>query len=127
MERNRWLLIVAGSLVGGFAAGVLGTLVHQGIWRIGSFSVPWGLVLGFALVLSFLLGLRLANESRWPSVAGLVGVFLATMLFIVEAPNGSVLIPANLWGTIWSATPGIIGAVIVAWPRLKRAPVTDAN
>ena len=107
--------------------GLLGTAIQQGVLYIGSFPLPWGLVLALALVVTYLLGLRLVVESRWPAILGLVGILLVTLIFLGETAAGSILIPANTWGTIWSAAPGIIGAIVVAWPRLKRRVASDAN
>jgi hypothetical protein len=127
MERLRKPLILVAALVGGLIAGLLGTVIEQSVLRIGTVELPWGLVLALALVLFYLLGLRLINESRWPSVLGLIGVLITSLIVLNETPGGSVLVPANTWGTLWSAAPGVIGAIVVAWPRLKRQPTADAN
>jgi N-acetyl-1-D-myo-inositol-2-amino-2-deoxy-alpha-D-glucopyranoside deacetylase len=127
MERLRKPLILVAALVGGLIAGLLGTVIEQSVLRIGTVELPWGLVLALALALFYLLGLRLTNESRWPSILGLIGVLITSLITLNETPGGSVLVPANTWGTLWSAAPGIIGAIVVAWPRLKRQPAVDAN
>ncbi|MEN9751197.1 MAG: hypothetical protein RLZZ600_244 [Actinomycetota bacterium] len=121
MERLRKPLILIAAFIGGLVAGMLGTMIQQSVLRIGSFELPWGIILAFALVLFYLLGLRLANESRWPSILGLVGILAISLVAMIETTGGSVLIPANSWGTLWTAGPGIIGAIVVAWPRLKRS------
>ena len=58
MERMNWPLQVVLALLGGGLVGVLGTVIEQGVLYIGTFPLPWGLVLALALVLSYLLGLR---------------------------------------------------------------------
>lgn len=126
-ERFERILTLVASLVGGGVVGLLGTVAQQGVFYLGSFPLPWGVVLAMGIVISFLLGLRLFFESRWPSIVGLIGVLLVSLVLMSETPGGSILIPANLWGTIWSAAPGIIGAIIVAWPRLTRRPRADAK
>ena len=127
MERLRKPLILVAALVGGLIAGLLGTVIEQSVLRIGTVELPWGLVLALALVLFYLLGLRLIIESRWPSILGLIGVLITSLIVLNETPGGSVLVPANTWGTLWSAAPGVIGAIVVAWPRLKRQPAAEAN
>lgn len=127
MERMNWPLQVVLALLGGGLVGVLGTVIEQGVLYIGTFPLPWGLVLALSLVLSYLLGLRLVAESRWLAISGLVGILIVTLVLMIETAGGSVLIPANLWGTIWSAAPGIAGAIVVAWPRLKRGSARAAN
>ena len=126
-ETVQRVLILIASFLGGGVVGLLGTAIQQGVLYIGSFPLPWGLVLALALVVTYLLGLRLVVESRWPAILGLVGILLVTLIFLGETAAGSILIPANTWGTIWSAAPGIIGAIVVAWPRLKRRVSSDAN
>jgi N-acetyl-1-D-myo-inositol-2-amino-2-deoxy-alpha-D-glucopyranoside deacetylase len=127
MERFQKPLLVLGALFGGLVAGLLGTMIEQANFWIGSFPLPWGLVLALALVIFYVLGLRLANESRWPAIAGLIGILIISFIALIETPGGSVLVPANLNGTIWSAAPGVIGAIVVAWPRLKRSGRAHAN
>ncbi len=127
MERLRKPLILVAALFGGLIAGLLGTVIEQSVFRIGTVELPWGLALALALVLFYLLGLRLINESRWPSILGLIGVLVTSLIVLNETPGGSVLVPANTWGTLWSAAPGVIGAIVVAWPRLRRQPAADAN
>jgi hypothetical protein len=127
MERFQKPLLVLGALFGGLVAGLLGTMIEQANFWIGSFPLPWGLVLALALVIFYVLGLRLANESRWPAIAGLIGILIISFTALIETPGGSVLVPANLNGTIWSAAPGVIGAIVVAWPRLKRSERAHAN
>jgi N-acetyl-1-D-myo-inositol-2-amino-2-deoxy-alpha-D-glucopyranoside deacetylase len=119
-ERYERILIFIASLIGGGVVGLLGTVAQQGVLSIGTFPLPWGLTLALALVVTYLIGLRLVVESRWPSVLGLIGILAVTLILLGETAGGSILIPANLWGTIWSAAPGVIGAIVVAWPRLRR-------
>ena len=118
-ERLERILYLIASLIGGGVVGLLGTVVQQGVLYIGSFPLPWGIVLALALVVTFLVGLRLSFDSRWPAIAGLIGILVVTLILLGETAGGSILIPANLWGTAWSAAPGVIGAIVVAWPRLK--------
>ena len=126
-ERFERILTLIASLIGGGVVGLLGTVAQQGVLYIGTFPLPWGIVLALALVVSFLLGMRLFFDSRWPAILGLIGILLVSLVLMSETAGGSILIPANLWGTIWSAAPGIIGAIIVAWPRLTRRPRADAK
>lgn len=121
------ILFLVASLIGGAVVGLLGTVAQQGVLYLGSFPLPWGLLLAIALVVAYVVGLRLYFESRWPSIVGLVGILVVTLVLLGETAGGSILIPANLWGTIWSGAPGIIGAIVVAWPRLKRRTTSAAK
>jgi N-acetyl-1-D-myo-inositol-2-amino-2-deoxy-alpha-D-glucopyranoside deacetylase len=126
-ERYERILIFIASLIGGGVVGLLGTVVQQGVLYIGTFPLPWGITLALALVVTYLIGLRLVVDSRWPSALGLIGILAVTLILLGETAGGSILIPANLWGTIWSAAPGVIGAIVVAWPRLRRRAVSAAK
>ncbi len=118
---------IAGGTLGGLVVGLLGTVIQQGVLTVSGFPIPWGEVLALGLVITYLLGLRLSLESRWPAVAGLVAIIAVIAIAIGETAGGSVLIPANIWGTVWTIAPSLIGVVIVAWPRLRRSPAPSAN
>jgi N-acetyl-1-D-myo-inositol-2-amino-2-deoxy-alpha-D-glucopyranoside deacetylase len=126
-ERYERILIFIASLIGGGVVGLLGAVAQQGVLYIGTFPLPWGITLALALVVAYLIGLRLVVDSRWPSALGLIGILAVTLILLGETAGGSILIPANLWGTIWSAAPGVIGAIVVAWPRLRRRAVSAAK
>jgi len=127
MERLRPALILAAAFVGGLVAGLLGTVIQQAVWYIGGVPIPWGIVLALGLVTVYLLGLRWVNESRWPATVGLIGVGLAMVIFVGETVGGSILVPSNLLGNIWSIAPALIGIGVVAWPRLQRRSKAPAN
>ncbi len=127
MERLRPALILAAALAGGLVAGLLGTVIHQAVWYIGGFPIPWGMVLALALVTAYLLGLRWVNESRWPATLGLIGIGLSMIIFVGETAGGSILVPSNLFGNMWSIAPALIGIGVVAWPRLQRPAKPSAN
>lgn len=127
MERGRSALVVVASALGGLAVGILGTVVSQGVLTIAAVQLPWGLVLGLALTVTYLLGLRLSMESRWPVIVGFLAEIAVIAFVAGETKGGSVLIPSNLWGVVWSIAPALVGVVIVAWPRLRRSAPTAAN
>ena len=56
--------------LGGAVVAVLGTAVQQAVWRIGTaIEIPWGLVLAEALMVAYLIGVRLRFDSRVPVLA----------------------------------------------------------
>ena len=111
--------ILAG--LGGLLVGVLGTVVQQAVWRIGTtIEIPWGLVLAEALMAASLIGIRLRFDSRVPVLVAGIAMVAVAGLALVPAFNGSVLVPANWMGTVWSLAPGITALIVIAWPRFAR-------
>lgn len=111
--------ILAG--LGGALVGVLGTAVQQAVWRIGTaIEIPWGLLLAEAIMVTYLIGIRLRCESRVPVLIAGVALVVVTGLALLPAFNGSVVVPATWMGTVWSLAPGITALAIIAWPRFAR-------
>lgn len=107
--------------LGGALVGVLGTAVQQAVWRIGTtIEIPWGLVLAEAIIVTYLIGIRLRFESRTPVLVAGVALVVVTGLALLPAINGSVVVPATWMGTVWSLAPGITALAIIAWPRFAR-------
>ena len=125
-ERTQLLVICLGSLLAGALVGLLTTTIHQAVWYIGRFPVPWGIVLALLLSVFFLLGLRLRYESRWPVIAAAISFMVTCGLALLPAPNGTVIVVGNLWGNIWALAPGLISVVIISWPRFTRKTAVDA-
>ena len=110
------------SLIAGLVVGTIGTFKHQfGISAVTGTGLPIGLVLALAMVLVFLVALRVAFPTRWYAVAAAVGVVAAIALLTQKgASGGSSVILLNTAGIVWTFAPVLIAAVIVAWPRLGR-------
>jgi N-acetyl-1-D-myo-inositol-2-amino-2-deoxy-alpha-D-glucopyranoside deacetylase len=106
------LLAVA---VGGLF-GAIGTVSHQ----ITAGAVPVGIVLSLALVLAALLGARLVIDTRWVACLLAAGLYAVIVLLLGTGAGGSALIPANPAGYAWTFGPGVIGLLVIAWPRIRR-------
>ncbi|MEY5017305.1 MAG: hypothetical protein RL431_354 [Actinomycetota bacterium] len=103
---------VVGALLGGVLLAIIVTVVHQ-VW------FPWLVVGGVAIVGLYVTGLRLSNDSRWPSSAGAIGVLGGVFLLAQRSPGGSVLIPANDAALVWVYGSAIICALVVLWPNVS--------
>jgi hypothetical protein len=112
------------SAVGGLVVGTIGTFKHQfGISAATGSGVPIGLVLSLAMVLAFLLALRVAFPTRWYAAAAAVGVVAAVALLALPGPSGgSTVILLNVAGIVWTVAPAVLAAAVVGWPRLARRP-----
>jgi len=114
------LLLSAGGFALGLFVGSVTTVVHQSVSTIAGVDVPWGLILGLIVVTGFLVGLRIVVQDRLIVLVAALGLVLMVFLLSLESTGGSVLVPNNLWGTIWAIAPTLIATIVVAWPRLPQ-------
>ena len=121
--------IGVGLLVFAFGAviGALMTAVHQSNTIIGSATIAWGLVLSLLAVTGFVAGLRVLTGSRIIPILATVGIMGATAYLASPTVGGSVIVPANTAGYIWTFAPAVVILVAVAWPNLSRATPRTAD
>ena len=114
------LLLSAGALGMGLLVGSITTVVHQSVVTVGSVDIPWGLILSVLVIAGFLVGLRIVVEDRLVVLFAALGIVGMVFLLSQQSTGGSVLVPNNLWGTIWAVAPTLIATIVVAWPRLPQ-------
>ena len=104
------------AVIAGVVVGALATLVHQSSWSLGGTEIPVGIVLGTLALGSLLVGLRLIWASR--ALASLAGgaALVVTLLLSTVSRGGSVLVPNNAAGVVWTLSAGLIVAISIAWP-----------
>ncbi|BDI23502.1 hypothetical protein [Herbiconiux sp. L3-i23] len=110
------------ALLLGLVVGVIGTFGHQLTFTEFGFPLPIGLVAGLAAVICLLGGIRLAFESRWYSGLAALGVVVAIGVFALPSANGSVVLPDNPAGIVWTIGPTLVAAVVLAWPDFSARP-----
>lgn len=110
--------LVAGAL--GLFAGALLTATHQASVLVAGVPVPWGLIAGLVIVTALLVGLRIVFESRVVALAAGIGFLAASALLALQSSGGSVLVPDNIAGYVWTFGPVLIGTIVLAWPKLAR-------
>jgi predicted aconitase with swiveling domain len=106
------------ALIAGALFAVLGTTAHQTTVQIGSVSAPIGLVLALIASGTLLVGLRLVIRDRLVVLAAAIGLLVTVFLLSLRSTGGSVLIPQGALGLIWTITPALIAALVIAWPRI---------
>ena len=117
------LVLVVGAII-----GALMTAVHQSnAAPIGDISVPWGLLLALVASTGFVVGLRVLTSSRIIPILATVGIMGATAYLAAPTVGGSVIVPANIIGVIWTFAPAAVILVVVAWPNLGRARAVTAD
>mgnify|MGYP000140199132 CR=1 FL=1 len=117
--RTRLLLSAGGFLLGLFVGSVT-TVTHQNVVTLAGVDVPWGLILGLLVITGFLVGLRIVVQDRLVVLIAALGLVVMVFILSQASTGGSVLIPNNLWGTIWAIAPTLIATIVVAWPRLPQ-------
>jgi len=128
-EQTVGIKIGVGLLVLAFGAiiGALMTAVHQSNATIATIPVPWGLVLGLLAATGFVVGLRVLTGSRILAILATVGIMGATAYLAAPTVGGSVIVPANIAGVIWTFAPAVVILITVAWPNLNRARPVAAD
>ena len=111
------IVIRLAQLTLGFAFGAFMTFGHQASLRIGEVELHWGLALAIFGSAALLLGVRLVTPTRTDCFVVALGMLGAIALLSFPGPGGSVLIPANLAGTIWAFSPTVIAILVLAWPN----------
>jgi LmbE family N-acetylglucosaminyl deacetylase len=117
------LLATLMALAAGVLFAVLGTVAHQTTVDIGAVTLPVGLALSLIASCTLLVGLRLVVGDRLVVLAAAIGLLGTVFLLSLRSTGGSVLVPAGVLGTVWTMTPALVAALVVAWPRIPaRAP-----
>ncbi|MCU1544851.1 MAG: mycothiol biosynthesis protein [Microbacteriaceae bacterium] len=111
----------------GAIVGALMTAVHQSTTPVGGIAVPWGLVLGLVAVVGLVVGLRIVTSGRLLPILATVGIMGVTAFLASPTLGGSVIVPANTAGYVWTFAPAVVVLVVVAWPNLSRRPSPAVN
>ncbi|MBH0117614.1 PIG-L family deacetylase [Salinibacterium sp. NG253] len=117
VERSILALV---SLALGALVGLVLTAVHQSTFTIGDVRVPWGIVVSVTLVTALILGLRLIYDTRVAAGFASLGVLAMSALLAAAMPGGTILIPANVAGYVWTFAPVLVVLIVVGWPRVNR-------
>ena len=110
------------SVLTGAVVGAITTVAHQGTITVGGAVLPVGLTVSLAAVLLLLLGLRLVMVDRFVAFCTAMGLLGAIGLLALRSTGGSVLVPANGLGVVWTFAPALIALVVIAWPRVRTPP-----
>jgi len=121
-ERSRGQRVVLAlvSLVVGSLVGLVLTAVHQSAITVAGVRVPWGIVAAVVLVTALVLGLRLIYDTRVGAGFASLGVLVVSAILSTVMPGGTVLIPANVAGYVWTFAPVLIVLLVLGWPRVNR-------
>jgi hypothetical protein len=118
----RRLIASVGALALGAFVGSVTTVAHQNDVDALGVAIPWGMILGLVAITGFLVGLRIVTQDRIVVLAASFGIVGMIFLLSMKSPGGSVLVPNNLWGTVWAIAPALVATIVTAWPKLPERP-----
>lgn len=113
------IIACAFALILGAFAGLALTVAHQSVLRVGEVTVPWGVIAALALSAALLAGLRLVYVTRLVAGAAAIGL-LGVITVLSLSGGGSVIVPDNDAGRVWTIGVVLVAAVVLAWPRIER-------
>ncbi|MBH0010082.1 PIG-L family deacetylase [Salinibacterium sp. SWN1162] len=119
-SRGERVILALVSLVLGALVGVVLTAVHQSTFALGDVRIPWGVVVSVTLVTALILGLRLIYDTRVAAGFASLGVLVMSAVLASVMPGGTILIPANTAGYVWTFAPVLVVLIVVGWPRVNR-------
>ncbi|MDQ4213998.1 histidinol dehydrogenase [Microbacterium capsulatum] len=90
---------------------VLGTILSSG---------AVGIVLGVLACGGILLAVRLLLHDRWAALATGLGMLAGMVVISGTGPGGSVIVPGDLLGIVWTWTVAGMALLVVAWPDFSR-------
>jgi hypothetical protein len=111
--------VFAGTAVFGAFLSVVSTLQHRA-W------VPWGAVLGLALIAGFGGALRLLGPGRSLALVGMASV-VVVQLALSSGNDGSLIVTAGPIGYGYTIGVALIGALVVSWPDLRASSRYDRS
>lgn len=114
---------VVQSVLLGVLVGLLGSFQALNVWRSGSTTVPWGVVLGLGLA-----GASFALMRLWwaPGVAlCAIGALVTALVLGRETAAGDLVVTGQALGTAWLV--GLVGlGFVISLVPLPRAWTEDA-
>jgi len=115
-------VVVLGALV-----GTLMTAVHQSSVSIAGVAVPWGVVVGLAATAALIVGARMLSGTRWLTALAALGVMGMSGYLALPTVGGSVVVPQNPVGYVWTYGPPVITLFVLAWPTVRRTVRTPSD
>ena len=112
MPRPGRVLACAVAVLGGLAAGVLGSFVHAAT----SYGVPVGLLTALGLSLTVFVAVGLATRSRGTAAWAVAGWVVAVLLLTVRRPEGDLVVPGTALGYGWLLGGMLVAGGALSWP-----------
>ncbi len=115
---SRVAACVLATVLGAFVGATL-TVAHQAAVLIGDATIPWGIIAAVLITAALFAGLRIVFETRLVVAFAAVGLLAVSAFLAVGSSGGSILVPDNLAGYVWTFGPVLIAAVTLGWPQVR--------
>ncbi|VXC03804.1 conserved membrane hypothetical protein [Microbacterium sp. 8M] len=101
----------------GAVFGLATTVTHaSSLWGAG-----WaGLALGVVACGGMLLAVRLLLHDRWGALLTGLGMLAGMVVISGRGPGGSVIVPNDVLGVVWTWTVAGMVLLVAAWPDFGR-------
>lgn len=83
-------------------------------------SAALGIVLGVLACGGMLLAVRLLLQDRWAALITGLGMLAGMVVISGSGPGGSVIVPNDVLGVVWTWTVAVLVLLVVAWPDFSR-------
>jgi N-acetyl-1-D-myo-inositol-2-amino-2-deoxy-alpha-D-glucopyranoside deacetylase len=108
------------ALVLGVFVGATLTVAHQAAVTVAGVRIPWGIIASIVITAALIVGLRIVFETRIVAGVAALGLLGASAFLALQSSGGSILVPDNTIGYVWTFAPVIIAGLALAWPRVRR-------
>lgn len=110
------------ALILGVFVGATLTVAHQAVVTIAGVRVPWGIIAAIVITTALVVGLRIVFETRIVAGIASLGLLGASAFLALQSSGGSILVPDNVAGYVWTFAPVLIAGLALAWPQVRRRP-----
>lgn len=118
-SRSASIVTGALALLMGLVIGALLTVNHQLTTVIFGVTIPTGLIVVLLIVAGLLVGLRIVFDGRIVAACVALGIVIAGSVLSQLGPGGSVLVPGNTAGYVFTFGPVVIALLVLGWPSVK--------
>ena len=113
------ILTLGATALGSAFAGLTLTAVHQATVAVAGVTIPLGLIVAIIGICAIMAGVRIPYQSRIHGAIAAFALLGAIAVLSAPTPGGSLVVPANLFGYLWSYGATLIAFVVLAWPRMR--------
>lgn len=116
----RLLFLIGGALVGSVCA-----IVQAGRLSVGAMSLPWGLVLSLAALVTLTRAASWFDRSRIGGVLFFIGFLVMTLAAALPGPGDDLVLSSGSRQMAYLGLCAVLGAMSAQWPLPPAAMLDD--